>query len=65
MWTKQLDHSFPPFNKSSEEAQEQAAKAIKEDAVEVILDNHLETTEVCPVCISKHIIGVLGSCGKG
>ena len=61
MWTKQLDHSFPPFNKSSEEAQEQAI----EDAVEVILDNHLGTTEVCPVCISKHIIGVLGSCGKG
>jgi len=53
MWTKQLDHSFPPFNKSSEEAQEQAAKAIKEDAVEVILDNHLGTTEVCPVRMIK------------
>jgi len=52
-------------NTPSEEDMEQAAKAIKEDAVEVILDNHLGTTEVCPVCISKHIIGVLGSCGKG
>ena len=38
---------------------------VKEDAVEVVLDNHLGTTEVCPVCVSKHIIGVLGSCGKG
>ena len=38
---------------------------VKEDAVEVVLDNHLGTTEVCPVCVSKHVIGVLGSCGKG
>jgi hypothetical protein len=45
--------------------EEDQVQTIKEDAVEVVLDNHLGTTEVCPVCISKHVIGVLGSCGKG
>ena len=59
-------------NTPSEEAQERI-KAIDDksagdfasDYTEVVLDSHLGTTEVCPVYIGKHIIGVLGSCGKG
>ena len=50
-------------NTPSKEDMKEAAKAI--GFVEVILDCHLGTTEVCPICVSKHIIQEPGVCSKG